>query len=163
MRPSLVTRHSGVIGRLSVGSPVVMDADKQPGDRPGIVRVTVVLPFDDTAPAIARRFVHDHRDDLDPTLVAEAQLLVSEIVTNALRYGRPEITLAFSRWRPGMGIAVSDTGAELPVMPTGELPPPGNVHGRGLHIVNALATRWGVDTRTEPEGKTVWFQLTPRS
>jgi anti-sigma regulatory factor (Ser/Thr protein kinase) len=124
-------------------------------------RVTISLPDDLTAPAIARQFVHDNRDHLDPALIEDAQLLVTEIVTNAVRYGREEITLAFSLEPPGLGVEVSDTGEDMPVMPTEAIPPLGSGSGRGMHIINALATHWGVDAEAQPKGKVVWFELQP--
>jgi len=54
--------------------------------------VLTLQPRTDAA-ALARKFVHDHRDHLDPDIIENAQLLVSEIVTNAVRHGAGEICL----------------------------------------------------------------------
>lgn len=89
-----------------------------------------------------------------------AELLVSELVTNALRHGRPPVEL---RIRVGQGrvlrIEVLDgaDGAE----PVKSEAPLNAVSGRGLGIVAALAVRWG----TEPveAGKLVWAELDPSS
>lgn len=126
-----------------------------------LTTVTIELPRDLTAPAIARRFVEENRDHLDPSLISDAQLLVTEIVTNAVRYGRDKITLAFSVESPGLGVAVGDAGRELPTVPTGSMPDLDRTGGRGMYIVDALATHWGVETDDRTEGKVVWFQLRP--
>jgi anti-sigma regulatory factor (Ser/Thr protein kinase) len=110
------------------------------------------------APAIARRFVDEHAGSLPAGLKQDAQLLVSEVVTNAVVHGRPTITLSVSLYPPGIGVAVHDTGDQMPVAsPT--RPEPGSASGRGLLIVQALASTWGVIPSDPPPGKTVWFQL----
>ncbi len=139
----------------------MMETQDSPHDRQVNFKATIALPRDLTAPSIARQFVHEHRDHLDPALIHDAQLLVTEIVTNAVRHGREEITLTFSVEPPGLGVSVSDAGPDMPVMPTGATPPVDSGHGRGMHIINALATHWGVDTQTATEGKIVWFELRP--
>ena len=112
------------------------------------------------AAGIARRFVHDNRDHLDPDIVANAELLVSEIVTNALRYGAGEIALTVRVDPPGIGVAVTDTGHGMPVV-RAELPADDEGSGRGLFIVDAIASQWGVDPSWPPPGKTVWFDVRP--
>jgi anti-sigma regulatory factor (Ser/Thr protein kinase) len=87
---------------------------------------------------------------------ATAELLVSELVTNALRHARPPLEL---RVQPldgtGVRIEVFDgTGDRLPVLDVSPLDADG---GRGIEIVAALASRWG----SEPgaPGKIVWAEL----
>jgi anti-sigma regulatory factor (Ser/Thr protein kinase) len=109
---------------------------------------------------IARDFVDDHRDSLSPALIADAQLLVSEIVTNAVLHGRPDITLAMRLEPPGLGVVVTDSGDALPQVPS-EAPDPGQASGRGLLIVAAIASAWGVSPADPPPGKAVWFDLHP--
>jgi anti-sigma regulatory factor (Ser/Thr protein kinase) len=81
-------------------------------------------------------------------------LLVNELVANAIAHGEGSISLAVEIRADCVRVAVTDEGEELPVLlassPTAE-------GGRGLSIVNALATTWGVD----PEGdrKSVWFEV----
>jgi anti-sigma regulatory factor (Ser/Thr protein kinase) len=87
---------------------------------------------------------------------SDAVLIVSELVTNALRHGLGEITV-----RSGVGdastvdVAVTDGGSDLPEMVTVRAD---RVGGVGLHIVDRLATKWGV--APFPGGKTVWATLT---
>lgn len=86
------------------------ERDQQPSDSRDRVAVTVTisLPPDPTAAAIARQFVADNRDHIQPALIEDAQLLVSEIVTNAVRHGRPDITLTVRIDPPSIGVAVGD-------------------------------------------------------
>jgi anti-sigma regulatory factor (Ser/Thr protein kinase) len=124
-----------------------------------LVTTTVELPYGADAAAIARRFVADHADHLDPDLIEDARLLVSEIVTNAVRYGQPEITLMVHLTPPTIGVAVADEGDARPTRP-GAPPPPTQPSGRGLLLVDALASVWGVSDNPVSAGKTVWFTLT---
>lgn len=112
------------------------------------------------AAAIARRFVRDNRDHLEPDIVANAELLVSEIVTNAFQHGAGEITLQLCLEPPGIGVAVTDTSDRLPVV-SATPPPPEQSSGRGLLIVDAVASNWGVTPRQPPPGKAVWFDVRP--
>lgn len=125
--------------------------------------VVIALPSDASAAAIARQFVEDNRDHIRPDLVEDAQLLVSEVVTNAVRHGRGEITLVVRVDEPSIGVAVADSGDELPAKPQ-DAPPPSQTSGRGLMIVDALASAWGVTPNPDPApGKVVWFELHPPS
>jgi anti-sigma regulatory factor (Ser/Thr protein kinase) len=124
------------------------------------VFATIDLPHDARAAGIARNFVQENSDHLRPDLIEDAQLLVSEIVGNAVRHGRPDITLRVRLHPPGIGIAVIDTGETAPTLPD-EPPPPTQPSGRGLLIVDALASAWGVAPNEPPPGKVVWFDLNP--
>jgi anti-sigma regulatory factor (Ser/Thr protein kinase) len=92
---------------------------------------------------------------VDDDMLATALLLVSELVTNAVRHGEPPVWLRIDGTRR-LHVGVSDEGADLPMMER-----PGDVgaeSGRGLLLVDALASDWGCDQ--EPgHGKTVWFEL----
>lgn len=118
-----------------------------------------VAPDADAA-AIARRFVRDNRDHLDPSVIADAELLISEIVTNAVRHGAGQVRLRLRLDPPGIGIAVADTGAQMP-RPRAAAPPSDQTSGRGLLIVDAVSSSWGVEPHDRPPGKTVWFDLRP--
>ncbi|MCO5991723.1 ATP-binding protein [Actinoallomurus spadix] len=84
-----------------------------------------------------------------------AELLVSELVTNAVRHGRGEIHLIVCAEEDTLRIEVHDEAAEsVPqVRPAGEI----DEGGRGLHLVGMLSSRWGA-ARTAT-GKIVWFEL----
>lgn len=121
---------------------------------------TISLPCDANAPAQARHYVSAHLGWLPPADLDDALVLVSELVSNAVRYGEPEITLQLRTDPPGVAVAVSDHGPELPrVVDTP--PEPQAISGRGLLIVDALANRWGITPDRPPPGKTVWFEITP--
>lgn len=112
------------------------------------------------APAVARRFVAEQCAQLPAGVVADAELLVSELVTNAVVHGRSAITLRVNVDPPGIGIAVHDRG-DNPIELARGLPDPDEPGGRGLLIVQAIATAWGVMPSDPPPGKTVWFRLEP--
>ena len=126
-------------------------------------RITVELPPGLDAPAYARAIVAEHGVGLAPELVADAVLCVSEVVTNAVQYGRPAITLCLDTARGGLGVEVTDRGVPFDVdaiEPVDDVSP----NGRGLHIVAALSRAWGVrpgEASDDGPGKTVWFELHP--
>ena len=90
-------------------------------------------------------------------LVEDVELVVSELVTNAMRHGRGRSRCTFEVAPDRVVVGVQDQG------PAGHFPGAGTIHrrdGRGLALVAILATEWGV--RPEPGGgKVVWCVLTP--
>jgi len=120
----------------------------------------LALPAGSEAPALARAYLHDHARYLPQTLLDDALVLVSELVTNAVQHGRPKIMLRLRETPPGIGVYVSDGGPGRPQYPTAE-PDEYAVRGRGLRIVDALATDWGVEQLASEPGKVVWFELRP--
>ncbi|WP_214415143.1 ATP-binding protein [Sphaerisporangium fuscum] len=90
----------------------------------------------------------------------DAALVVSELVTNAVRYTRYSarrfddhpITLMLLRLAPHVLLAVSDPSDEAP---TPKEPDFISEHGRGLYIVETYSERWGWDA-LEEGGKAVW-------
>ncbi len=93
--------------------------------------------------------------------VEDGELVLSELVTNALRVPAPGDRMVGVRIEcRGSGellrLEVSDAGAGRPeVRQPGEL----DKGGRGLLLVESLAHRWGVDERPAGIGKTVWAEL----
>ncbi|MBV9380316.1 MAG: SpoIIE family protein phosphatase, partial [Streptosporangiaceae bacterium] len=85
-------------------------------------------------------------------LIPVTELLVSELVTNALRYAKGEITLRLVL-ESGLVCEVHDCSPALPrvLNATRE-----DESGRGLQVVSQLATRWGV--RRTHTGKVVWCE-----
>ncbi|WP_093799254.1 SpoIIE family protein phosphatase [Streptomyces sp. Wb2n-11] len=86
-------------------------------------------------------------------LVDTTELLVSELVTNALRYGEGEIRVRLLLDRT-LVCEVWDAGL---VQPRRRRARDTDEGGRGLQLVDLLSAAWG--SRRTPRGKTVWFEL----
>jgi serine phosphatase RsbU (regulator of sigma subunit) len=117
------------------------------------------LPPDVSVVAEARRLAAAQLDAWGQQEAAfVAELVVSELVTNAIRYGSPPIQLRLILAGPaGAGpliCEVSDANASSPHLRRARILDEG---GRGLLLVAQLTSRWG--TRHTPEGKTIWAEL----
>nr|WP_246315278.1 SpoIIE family protein phosphatase [Kineococcus aurantiacus] len=115
------------------------------------------LPPDIRAVATAREFLRDRLTAWSTDeLLDEAELVLSELVTNALVHtgGGAGLTLRFDGAERRLTIAVEDTS---PRAPHERAMTPDALGGRGLGIVEAVADAWGV--RPGPHGKTVWAEL----
>jgi PAS domain S-box-containing protein len=86
------------------------------------------------------------------------ELLVSELVTNALRYGRGPIGLRLLLGEESLVCEVAD---ELEAAPRLRTVDHGDEGGRGLHLVDQLSTRGGI--RSTVHGTSVWFELGTRA
>jgi anti-sigma regulatory factor (Ser/Thr protein kinase) len=131
---------------------------RNPGGRTVATDVSTALPFDDSAPRLARQFVAEATNRLPGDMRADASLLASELVTNAVRYGRPDIRLRLQVAEDRLRVEVHDGGGPMPPW-VAQGPPSGQPHGRGLVIVNHLSAAWGVDRNDVDDGKDVWFEL----
>ncbi|MFK8906794.1 ATP-binding protein [Streptomyces sp. YS-3] len=115
------------------------------------------FPAEANAVRTARHAVRDTLRgwELDPPVCDVAVLLVSELVTNSLRYASGPIGVRMVRLDPGaLLVEVSDP---LPEEPVERDAGPDDEGGRGLQLVACSARRWG--TRRGRTGKTVWFEL----
>ena len=110
-----------------------------------------------SSPAAARRFVRELLASWELSELAEVvELLVSEVVTNVIRHARTDGSLVVTRSGSGVRVAVSDSaGGE----PTPLSPEPRQPSGRGLSIVDSMASRWGVATSPDGSGKSGWFEV----
>ncbi|WP_371662301.1 ATP-binding protein [Streptomyces sp. NBC_00280] len=91
--------------------------------------------------------------DRDEDLVDVAELLVSELVTNAVLHAASRFRLTLSAAHGVLRCEVTDTGRSTPqVRQAGA-----EESGRGMFLVDALARRWGC--HQDGPGKTVWFEL----
>jgi PAS domain S-box-containing protein len=105
--------------------------------------------------AAGRRFTRDTLTAWQHTELADtACLLVSEILTNAVLHARHTIGLRLHQTVREVIAEITDDNTQLPQR---ALPAPGDQSGRGLTLVEALATAWGA--RPSSSGKTVWFTL----
>ncbi|MFB6904537.1 SpoIIE family protein phosphatase [Streptomyces bacillaris] len=116
------------------------------------------LEPEDAAPGRARRLARRalSRWGLEE-LSDEVELLVSEVVTNAVRYAERPVTLRLLR----TDILRCEVGDDSPQLPRQRRARETDEGGRGLFLVNRLARRWGA-TRLST-GKVVWFEMATRS
>lgn len=101
--------------------------------------------------ATARRLVNDHMTTLGSQQRADATLMTSELVTNALVHGIGTISLRLDVEPGALRIEVSDQG-NVALAPS---PSPGAHGGWGLRIVDQLADDWGVLAGSTK----VWFRI----
>jgi anti-sigma regulatory factor (Ser/Thr protein kinase) len=117
--------------------------------------LTFDIPRDPTAPAAARRAVESLEGTVAEDVIPDVRLLVSELVTNSVKYGG-EGALALhidARGPRRLRAEVIDQGAGF--VPVARDRPATDVGGWGLHLVQTLSNRWGVH-----EGSThVWFEI----
>jgi len=88
-------------------------------------------------------------------LIPVTELLVSELVTNAIKYARGEILLRLILESGSLACEVHDVSPALPRVLQVDRDAE---NGRGLHVVSQLATRWGA--RRTHTGKVVWCEQT---
>ena len=115
------------------------------------------LPPTAESATVARWLVTDLlRDAADPDALDTAALLTTELVSNAIRHTGDELTLTVRLEAGMLRVGVSDTSHRRPQLVQAGTR---DTSGRGLHLVEALADRWGVDPDGRGLGKTVWFEL----
>ena len=102
----------------------------------------------------ARRMTRAALADQAEDIADDAELVVSELVTNAALHGEPPITVRV-RTEPCVRIEVEDAGRSVPILLQHNTE---TMTGRGLSMVAALASDWGVD-RAPGGGKVVWAEL----
>ena len=112
------------------------------------------LPASALSPAAARSIVRTACAEFPADTRDTAELLVSELVTNAVRDTTTSLLLTIDTGDGGVSIAVTDSS---PATPQPHDPTDEDEHGRGLLLIGALATAWGWDRVND--GKRVWFEL----
>ncbi|WP_330237744.1 SpoIIE family protein phosphatase [Streptomyces sp. NBC_00525] len=112
------------------------------------------LAHDRTTPSVARTLVRDRLEgwDLDEDTIEATELIVSELITNAVRYGTPPVRLRVLLDRT-LTCEVHDTSPVAPHLRHARTVDEG---GRGLFIVSQLANHWG--TRYSTDGKALWTE-----
>jgi len=119
----------------------------------------VDLPADVASARKARRFVADFAARTGRAEVVElAELLVSELVTNAVDHAGTPVEIECRSTEAGLRVSVSDGSSRLPAA---RRPDPWAERGRGLMLVDTLASRWGAEA-SPGSGKAVWFELAQR-
>jgi anti-sigma regulatory factor (Ser/Thr protein kinase) len=118
--------------------------------------VEVELRRETTAPRAARALLRNwFADKLSDDELYTASLLVSELVTNAVRHGRGKITLRALLEDARLLVDVIDEGSlSEPALRRRGVEDPSS-GGRGLMIVDAESSRWGIEKGTAH----VWFEL----
>jgi anti-sigma regulatory factor (Ser/Thr protein kinase) len=143
------------IGAVDKGEPCTdKPAPRMPSTK------TLRLPSAKRSVPLSRHFL---RDALREWGLADqggtAELLLSELVTNAVLYGRGDgsqgsIRVVITRTRRHLVVAVGDTARRIPHPQQSTCDDEG---GRGMFLMEELALSWGACGT--PQGKTVWFRL----
>ncbi len=104
----------------------------------------------------ARLFVRDALSETDAPedVVDSAVLLVSELATNVTLHARTDVRVTVRFEGQSLWAEVKDWNSRLP---QACLPPEDATTGRGLQLVEAIASSWGV--HRDSDGKVVWFEL----
>ena len=113
---------------------------------------TLELPRRPGAAGIARLIVSAHGAGLSSERLNSANLLISELVTNACKHGSGRISLTVNSGVDGISAEVVDEGRNARIAPADPRPARG---GWGLYFVDRLADDWGVG---DDEAR-VWFRV----
>ena len=146
----LTPRNRAWVGSLGGGVIRVIDTEGECAEwtfpaHPGAVRA-------------ARAAVRDRLRDWGLDAVGDlTTLLVSELVTNALRYATGPIGVRLVRPAGPGGVLRVEVSDPLPDFPHERVARPDDEGGRGLQLLDSASRRWGA--RPGDTGKTVWFEL----
>lgn len=114
----------------------------------------IELPGDVASCSTARRFVGETLAEASDDLRADASLLTSEVVTNAVLHATGRVTVEVQQKGNAYRIAVSDESRTPPAEKGYRAD---DATGRGLYLLDCLAAAWG--WRRTGTGKVVWFDL----
>jgi len=125
---------------------------------PGALVSVHEVPAELAAVGEARRVFHDTLDawGVDRDRADTATLCLSELVTNAVIHSHGGCVVRVVLHDGALTVWVRDSGiaGAVPLEPSGD---PLEVHGRGLQLVEALASSWGHDA--DADGASVWFEI----
>ncbi len=116
----------------------------------------IVLPAHPRSAREARQFVAAQLENGYARHSDTAQLLVSELVTNAILHARTRVCVRVVRRNGRVRVEVVDHSQTAT---RGRRYSSEATTGRGLGLVEALADEWGVDVDPSGGGKTVWFEV----
>jgi anti-sigma regulatory factor (Ser/Thr protein kinase) len=114
------------------------------------------LPPEPSSAAVARHLLKDSLDAVDDDVRRTAVLLADELVVNAILHTGGTLTLSCDLDDDQVRIGVCDDAPDRDDVGADELDVR-RTSGRGLFLVDALATGWGVEPNDG--GKCVWFRL----
>ncbi|MCI3932839.1 ATP-binding protein [Streptomyces sp. AN091965] len=119
------------------------------------------FPADPGAVRTARAVVRKQLGDWNLAPLGDvAVLLVSELVTNSLRYASGPIVVRLVRPEGPLGTLLVEVSDPVPDPPRERVAAPDDEGGRGIQLVARSSSRWGTRPgRTGTAGKTVWFEL----
>lgn len=150
---ALESRHARVVRRddtaiLALHRPV-SSASANP-------RSEIELPALSSSPRRARRFVRDTLEPLEvpDATIEDAELVATELVTNSVMHAHSPVVFSIEYADGRVRLRVADNSAVRPVVRSAA---PDAATGRGLFIVEQLASQWGVDLQRD--GKSVWVEL----
>jgi len=124
---------------------------------PPVHKVEYLLPSVPSGVGRARELIRTDLTDWGlEHVVDDCLLIVSELVTNAVRYGGSAYALRLEKREGQVYGEVFDPGEGVPRPQPADMDA---ISGRGLQIVGAIADEWGVTTTDN--GKVVWFAVTP--
>jgi anti-sigma regulatory factor (Ser/Thr protein kinase) len=126
------------------------------------VRLERELPVSPEAASAARHALDGFSDEVSDGRLRDVRLLVSELVTNAVRHANlaegDVIGLVVEVLGDALRVEVHDPGGGF--VPSAPSPDPARPSGWGLYLVAELADRWGVDS---DDRTLVWFELDRRA
>ncbi|HVT64626.1 MAG TPA: SpoIIE family protein phosphatase [Mycobacteriales bacterium] len=122
-----------------------------------IERAELLLDDHPAAVRVARAFIEREALARGAAIVVDdLALITAELIANAVQHGAPPISIAISGDADLIRIEVADANPRPPIRPAVSL---SNMTGRGLALIAALATNWGVE-RAPAGGKVVWAEVT---
>ena len=136
-----------------ITSPSSVAADPDRGLH-GTTVATHALPESRRSPGLAREILRAALTSFPADVVDVAELLLSELATNAVLHAEPLLILRLAITGHKINVSVEDAsyGAPVPREASAD-----DSNGRGLLLVDAMADSWGwAETET---GKRVWFEL----
>ena len=116
--------------------------------------ISVRLPAETVAARTARGLVREVLPSSDQELLFSVELLVSELVTNAILHASSAPRLDVHVTGANIRVEVFDDDAAEPRQ---RVPGADGIGGHGLHLVDQLASRWG--SEPQHDGKVVWFEI----